>query len=381
MATGDFHPVSSLAGGTQAVPLSFAAIPPASSLAHVPLRSESVPVNSLTTTIPAVMPTQWSAGSLPCAQSPLTPGVILPSPLGLTLSPATGLIPQKLVDKVRAGGFVEMWDFLPDNIRLIQQLESVQGGPIQFSALPGVARPRLREVLSPISWIFCFLAFMGTSTSDPMTRKQAAYAGLILMEAQRHGGRGWLDYDKAFRTQAAGDPSLPWNVINQGIQASTILGSGPFCTLCRRRITQPNTARCPISSLLQPPVIRRRSHLFLPHSQVIREGLGLDPQVRQGSGESGPKTYAFRGTKDAVPFPVTASTAMYVLPVRLGTWQGTVQPPLHPRITNNPVPDPDVGTCRLDLSDFLDSAIVSTHPPAIWFLVAAAYIIMCLLST
>ena len=33
-----------------------------------------------------------------------------------------------------------------------------------------------------------------------------AYARLLVREAQRHGGRGWLDYDRIFHQQAALDP-------------------------------------------------------------------------------------------------------------------------------------------------------------------------------
>ena len=38
-----------------------------------------------------------------------------------------------------------------------------------------------------------------------------AYAHLKVREAQRHGGSGWLDYDRVFRQQEALDPSLRWN--------------------------------------------------------------------------------------------------------------------------------------------------------------------------
>ena len=75
-------------------------------------------------------------------------------------------------------------------------------------------------------------------TTDPSTRDQLAYARLIIKEAQRHGGMGWLDYDRAFRQQAANDPSMRWNTLSPGLQASTIFGhrppgQGSFCTLCR----------------------------------------------------------------------------------------------------------------------------------------------------
>ena len=72
---------------------------------------------------------------------------------------------------------------------------------------------------------------MAIRTSDPSTR-------LIIREALHHEGAGWLDYDRAFRQQAAVDPSLRWNTLLPGLQASTMLSHGTgqgalFCTLCR----------------------------------------------------------------------------------------------------------------------------------------------------
>ena len=38
---------------------------------------------------------------------------------------------------------------------------------------------------------------------DPLARDLMTYGRLILREAQRHGGMGWLEYDRVFRQQAA----------------------------------------------------------------------------------------------------------------------------------------------------------------------------------
>ena len=137
------------------------------------------------------------------------------------------------MDKVQSGQFVEMTELLADNISLVHQLESIQG----FSPLNllGATRPRLREITSLSTWIYCFLGYVAIRTSDPTARDQLAYARLIVREALRHGGACWLDYDRAFRQQAAADR---WNTILPGLQASTMLGHGSsqgaqFCTLCR----------------------------------------------------------------------------------------------------------------------------------------------------
>ena len=72
----------------------------------------------------------------------------------MILSPAAEPFPQKLVDKARAGHFVEMKELLADNMALISQLKAVQGLP-------------------PIAWL--------------------TYARLLIREARQHGGLGWLD--------------------------------------------------------------------------------------------------------------------------------------------------------------------------------------------
>ena len=75
---------------------------------------------------------------------------------------------------------------------------------------------------------------MAIQTHDPVTSDQLAYGRLLVSEARRHGGLGWVDYDRAFWQQLAENPTLPWN---SGLQVSTLLGQragqGMFCTLCR----------------------------------------------------------------------------------------------------------------------------------------------------
>lgn len=47
-----------------------------------------------------------------------------------------------------------------------------------------------------------------------------------------------MDYDRLFHQQTTIDPTLAWNMIHPGLQATTILsqrqtGTGNFCTLCQ----------------------------------------------------------------------------------------------------------------------------------------------------
>ena len=166
---------------------------------------------------------------------PITPPACSASG-GLMLSPASEVIPKKLMDKLRAGKFVDMKELLQDNISLVTQLDELQG-PSSLQVI-GAARPKLREISSFPAWCYCFLGYMACMTSDPVTRDQLAYARLVVKQSQSQSGLAWLDYDRAFRQQLAADPSTRWNSLNPSLLASTTLGHRPtgtqtFCTLCR----------------------------------------------------------------------------------------------------------------------------------------------------
>ncbi len=154
---------------------------------------------------------------------------------GLILSPAEAPVPQKIVDKIRSGQFVEMRELLADNISLLEQLHSIHA-PGNISAA-GPSRPRMRDVFTLPSWLYCFLTY---TTTDQPTKDKLAYARLMILKASRHGHLGWLDYDRSFRQQAAANPSLPWNTLSPALHATTILGnftgkpSRLLCSLCRR---------------------------------------------------------------------------------------------------------------------------------------------------
>ena len=243
--------------GMEATRSSLGLLPPPLSLTSVPLittpASSSIvarPSLPVALSQPPASTVAWPSPPATLAQPPVD---LVATLSGFSLSPATEPIPQKLVDKIRSGQFVEMRDLLTDNISLMQQLESFSG---QYSlpSLPGVLRPRMREVTSLASWMYCFLAYVAIRSVDPTTRDMLAYARLIIREAQRHGGSGWRDYDRVFRQQAAIDHSIQWNTLHPGIQAATLVGRGLgasiLCTLCRE---PDHTAdHCALSYLHQP---------------------------------------------------------------------------------------------------------------------------------
>ena len=141
---------------------------------------------------------------------------------------------------------MEMRDFLMDNVKLVDPLESTRLQP------GSMVRRRMHEVSSPLAWIHCFLAYAAIRCRDPFTRDMLAYARLILGEAMCHGGSGWLEYDRAARQQHAIDPAKPWNVLDPGLHSSFILSRSSAaavkrCTACQG--VDHTTSQCALASI------------------------------------------------------------------------------------------------------------------------------------
>ena len=148
-----------------------------------------------------------------------------------------------------------MRDLLSDYVALHEQLESIQGPSIS-AVTPAGFRPHVREVLSLISWVICYLAYVTVRTNNKPTHDLITYCCLIIREALRHGGQGWQEYDRSFRAQAAIDSTLHWNGLLPDLQATIMLGQqaggGSFCSLCQG-VDHP-TSQCALGPLQKPVV-------------------------------------------------------------------------------------------------------------------------------
>ena len=267
LPAGSAHPLAVLQG----LPLichtgslgHLGALPPPVSLMSVPVCVSPFTTTTTYTDSLALASSQSSLSippshPVPSASIPLVgPQFPMPSQTqpGMILSPSADPIPQMLVQRAQSGQFVEMRELLADNIALYDQLASMHG----TSTLPfgTVNRTRFREVPSLISWVYCFNAYVAIRTSDPLTRDMLAYSRILIREALRHGGDGWLQYDRVFRRHLSINPLLNWNVLEPGLQASTMLGqrnsSGIFCTLCRESDhISTYCALAPLQQQLQP---------------------------------------------------------------------------------------------------------------------------------
>ena len=178
------------------------------------------------------MPLISGAPGIPAAP---TPGLSLPSTIPpSTSSSSTALVvsnslpplPAKAMEKIQQGQFLDFKDLLPDNLALLSQLQAMGNSAPQS---------RLREIRDPLSWVFYFMYFLAASTSDPIARQLSAYGQLVIHLSQKHGGQGWLAYDRLFRQQKAAGSSLQWNELNTPLMASTVWAQSDVtysCSLC-----------------------------------------------------------------------------------------------------------------------------------------------------
>ena len=57
-------------------------------------------------------------------------------------------------------------------------------------------------------------------------RKLLAYQTLIVREARRCGGKGWLVYDRHFQQQVVGDDEADWSRLKQSLYVVTFIAQG-----------------------------------------------------------------------------------------------------------------------------------------------------------
>ncbi len=147
------------------------------------------------------------------------------------LSEGLAPIPAKLVAKIQRGEFVDMAEFLRDN------LEAIRRGALSDQlTVPHQPRRNRREVPDLLSWVQCFGTYMAVITAKhpERIRQLLAYQTLVVREARRCGGRGWLAYDSMFRQQVAGNTEADWSKLNSSLYAVSFLahaGGGKTCSL------------------------------------------------------------------------------------------------------------------------------------------------------
>ena len=156
---------------------------------------------------------------------------------GFRLASTFGPVPARLVQRIQACQFVDMRELLPDNIALLRHMEALDSPNIQVPRATGT-RPRLREVNSLLSWVLCYVTYVAVlSEAHPsLVKSRLAYLALVVAEARRNGGDGWIAYDAIFRQNAAEDETTDWTRLDTSLHAATFVaqssGARSVCPYC-----------------------------------------------------------------------------------------------------------------------------------------------------
>lgn len=213
------------------------------SLTNIPLLSSSATAGP-TFTLPSPSSTPlaaWVPPSRPSAAiqaGPTTP----PFHLASSFSP----IPGKLARKIQALEFVEMRDLLPDNIALAERLEALPSHRSPSKA------PETREVGALATWVTAFATYIAiVSAAHPhRIRDMLAYMRLLVREAKKYGGTGWITYDQVFRRNRAG-PDARWDQLDPSLHIAYIASQADSpatpCSICSE--VDHSAEDCALSSL------------------------------------------------------------------------------------------------------------------------------------
>ena len=206
--------------------LPLSSIPPPSALGSVPTFTATTPGTTPPLGSGTTPPSLSSLLATVMSATPATLGIKAAKPLAY--SPVLPPIPAKAVEKIRAGSYIDLKELLADNIALSERYQEL-GHPLLPNAQ---AAPKLRSITDPLTWVFCFLSYMAAATECDATRDMAAYAQIVIQQARKHPGPGWLAYDQLFRQQRAAGAALPWNDLASSLMASTVLRARDACSLC-----------------------------------------------------------------------------------------------------------------------------------------------------
>jgi len=121
-------------------------------------------------------------------------------------------IPAKLVSRIQSLEYVDLRELLPDNIALSEKLDAL---PARANQVPNQEQ---REITKIVTWVSCFASYVAiiAQKHPERTRDMLAYMRLMVREGHKHGGTGWLKYDRIFRKNNPG-PSASWDVLDPSL--------------------------------------------------------------------------------------------------------------------------------------------------------------------
>ena len=207
-----------IASVTSAAPLPASSAVPSSSVSGTLTLPPFVPTFSTMSTITGSGSACLSSITAPVISSHLSSwpvgseGLASSSEKAFVVGPGHAPIPPKLVKKITNGEFVELADLLSANLRAVdQEPHTFLDGKLLVSK-----KRRLVEIADILTWMEVFTIFqMVLCTSHPHRWPDLSkYKLLIIQTARKSPGRAWLEYDLAFRKDAAATGAADWSKMN-----------------------------------------------------------------------------------------------------------------------------------------------------------------------
>ena len=142
-------------------------------------------------------------------------------------------VPQKLAERIRRWEFIDMAELLPEFWGSTPSTKEPGGKPNPQQ----IAGRRARRVTDIASWIQCFAVYVGimAGSSPESVPELMAYLIQIVRVSQDFSGLAWVNYDLAFRRQAAATGNRLWSKINPSLYSicfSGVARANKRCELC-----------------------------------------------------------------------------------------------------------------------------------------------------
>lgn len=162
-------------------------------------------------------------------------------------------IPGRLVSRIQALEYVDMRELLPDNLALAERLATLPQG------LAPPKPPGEREIAGDkalLTWVSSFTTYVAIVAEAHPSRvgDMLAYMRLLVREASKFAGNGWLTYDAVFRRNQVG-LSNPWNYIDASLHQVYVANQqGRVSTPCKHCLEVDHTsADCAVAAVLPRP--------------------------------------------------------------------------------------------------------------------------------
>ena len=185
--------------------------------------------------------------------------------------PGFGAVPPKLIKRIVAKEFIDMWELLPETWQLETEATCCHS-----------KRPRRALVTDIGVWTECYATMAAIlSSAYPSKAPQFfAYLRTITKASRTFESAAWATYDMAFRRQAANRGNLDWGTIDTALYNEAFTGRAKTMARCRYCLADTHSSTdCPNAPAGAVPSTETAN----PDARSGRRGLGQQSRERTGS--------------------------------------------------------------------------------------------------